>query len=316
MSKKAPKANYQTMSPQPIEGQVTDRQAQFRKLTRSAPAERGSERAFLASKLTMLRTHPGIAEEKRADGEVALARLFGAKAVEAFDKKKALPIPGGVGYGMFYTNAFRGTFARGTSFYYEIICPNKPGGNVNTWLYLTATNRAQKGVEAFVAYQGQNDTRFKVFDWARSDQWQTNIPLTNLTSYLRSTVAHGRSLQVLVVQNSSVEIGANQWRNQVLLHNRAANRWDLVYQFDYASTTTEQQDGWSGSWGPIVETFQNRYSNTKSLGFLNSMLMARDATGQWGNWSVLTANQSTIRNDDQGFSPLFIDPNFSVVVKS
>jgi hypothetical protein len=155
-----------------------------------------------------------------------------------------------------------------------------------------------------------------VFDWARSDQWQTHIPFTNLTSYLRSTVAHGRSLQVLVVQNSSVEIGANQWRNHVLLHNRAANRWDLIYQFDYGSTTAEQQDGWSGSWGPIVETFQNRYSNTKSLGFLNTMFMSRGATGEWGTWSVLTPDQSTIRNDDQGFSPLFIDPNFSVVLKS
>jgi hypothetical protein len=71
MAKRAPKLNYQTMPPQLLEGPVSDRQAQFRKLTRSAPAERASERAFLASKLTMLRTHPGITEEKRASGEAS-----------------------------------------------------------------------------------------------------------------------------------------------------------------------------------------------------------------------------------------------------
>ena len=304
------------MPPQPMEGRVLDRQAQFRIFTRSAPAERCSERAFLAHKLTLLRTHPGITEEKRADGEAMLARLFGAKALEAVDKKKTEPVPGGVGYGMFYTNRFRAAFARGTSFYYEIVCPNQPGGNVNDALYLTGTNRAQKGVEAFIAYKGQDDMRFRVFDWARSDQWQTDIPLAKLTPHLRSTVAHGRGMQVLCVQNSSVEIGMNQWRNEVLLHNRAANLWDLIYRFDYSSTTAEQQGGFVGSWGPIVETFQNRYANTRSLGFLNTMLMSRNADGRWRNWGVLTASQSKIRNDDQGLSPLFLDPNYSLVVTS
>jgi hypothetical protein len=317
-TKKTSKArtHYSAMPPQPMEGKVADRQTQFRTLTRSARPERGSERAFLASKLTMLRTHPRISEEERAQGEATLARTFGRKALEAFDKKKTEPVPEGVGYGMFYTSTFRTAFARGTSFYYEIVCPTQPGGNVNTWLYLTATNRAQKGVEAFVAYRGQNDTRFKVFDWARSDQWQTNIPFANLTSYLRSTVVHGWSLQVLIVLNSTIEIGTNRWRNEVLLHNRAANRWDLVYRFDYPSTTVEQQGGWVGSWGPILETFQNSYSNTARLGFLNTMLSARNGAGQWGNWGVLTTSQSTIRNDGQGFSPLFIDPNYTFVVKS
>ena len=309
------KIEYEGIPPQPMEGAVTDRRSQFRSLTRSARAERGSERAFLASKLAMLRTHPGIRDDERLQAEARLAETFGAKAFQAVATKTA-PIPGGVGYGMFYTAAFRTAFTRGTSFYYEIVCPHQPGGNVNTWLYLTATNRAFKGVEAFVSYQGQNDTRFKVFDWARSDQWQTNIPFANLGAYLRSTVAHGWGLQALLVWNSTFEIGQNQWRNEVLLHNRAANRWDLVYRFDYASTSAEQTSGWPGSWGPIVETFQSSYKNTRWLGFLNTMLIARNVAGQWGSWGVLTANQSTIRNDGQGYSPLFLDPNYSFVVKS
>ena len=310
------KTYYSAMPPPPMEGQVMDRQARFRTLTRSAAPERGSRQAFLASKLVMLRTHPGITEQERVEGEATLSRTFGTKALLTLDQKKAAPVPGGVGYGMFYTGAFRTAFARGTSFYYEIVCPTRPGGNVNTWLYLTATNRAQKGVEAFVSYRGQNDTHFKVFDWAQSDHWQVDVPFSDLSSYLRSTVAHGKGLQTLLVQNSSVEIGRNLWRNEVLLHNRGTNRWDLIYQFDYSSTTTEQQEGWVGSWGPIVETSQDSYSNTAPLGFLNAMLMARNGAGQWSNWGILTATQSTIRNDGQGFSPLFIDPNYTFVVKS
>jgi hypothetical protein len=318
---------YKTMPPFPMEGAVVDKQSQFARLTRAAPIERDSEHIFLASKLEMLRTHPGLSEADREDAEALMAHVLNLDGREALERlvsertarktrQKTPPVPGGVGYGMFYTNAFRTSFSRGTSFYYEIVCPHQPGGNVNTWLYLTAMNRAQRGVEAFVSYQGQNDTRFKVFDWARSDQWQTNIPFANLTDYLRSTIAHGWGLQVLLVWNSAYEIGPNRWRNEVLLHNRAANRWDLIYRFDYDSTTAEQTSGFTGTWGPIVETFQNPYQNTRWLGFLNTMLISRSANGQWGTWGVLTAPQSTIRNDGHGFSPLFLDPNYSFVVQS
>ncbi len=332
-AKKAAKASrakpsqYKTMPPFPMEGTVVDKQSQFVRLTRAARTQRDSERIFLASKLEMLRTHPGLSDADRAEAETQMARALKLDSREALERrvsqatgkkagKKTPPVPGGVGYGMFYTNAFRTSFSRGTSFYYEIVCPHQPGGNVNTWLYLTAMNRAQRGVEAFVSYQGQNDTRFKVFDWARPDQWQTNIPFANLTDYLRSTVAHGWGLQVLLAWNSSYEIGQNRWRNEVLLQNRAANRWDLIYRFDYDSTTAEQTTGFTGTWGPIVETFQNPYQNTRWLGFLNTMLISRNAQGQWGTWGVLTAAQSTIRNDGHGFSPLFLDPNYSFVVKS
>src|SRR5439155_3619057 len=123
-----------------------------------------------------------------------------------------------------------------------------------------------------------------------------------------------RSLQVLLVWNSTFEISAGRWRNDVYLHNRSANRWDLIYRYDYNSTPAEQVSGWVGSWGPIVETFQDSYSGTNLMGSLNTMLIARDAAGTWGSWGVLTASQSSIRNDGHGFSPTFLDANYSFVV--
>ena len=98
------KADYRAMPPQPMEGQVTGRQAQFRTLTRSAPAERGSERAFLASKLTMLRTHPGISEQERAEGEAMLAWRFGTKTFvlsQFSGYRLRLPLVGGTLTGVY-----------------------------------------------------------------------------------------------------------------------------------------------------------------------------------------------------------------------
>ena len=93
-TKKTPtsKVDYEAMPPHPMEGPVTDRRAQFRTLTRSAPVDRASDRAFLVSKLTMLRMHPGLTQRERAEGEAMLALVFGTKA-----KKKTPPVPGGVG---------------------------------------------------------------------------------------------------------------------------------------------------------------------------------------------------------------------------
>jgi hypothetical protein len=266
--------------------------------------------------MATLTSHKGVNKSDRAAGVAAMEATLSAAGINAASLKKAPPVPGGVGYGMFYTAAFRTAFSRGTSLYYEIACPTPPGGNVNTWLYLTSTNRAQKGVEAFVSYQGQSDTRFKVFDWARPDQWQTNIPFSQLGPYLRNQISHGLPFQILPVWNSTYEIAAGRWRNEVLLYNRAAARWDLIYRFDYNSTPAEQIAGWVGSWGPIVETFQPTYSGTNLMGSLHTMLIARNAAGDWGSWGVLTAAQSTIRNDGLGFVPAFLDPNYSFVVKS
>ena len=182
----------QAAPPQPMEGEVIDSQAQFRKLTRSARVERGSERAFFASKLTMLRTHPELTEEQRR-AEARLEQMFGAKTFQAF-KKNSGPVPGGVGYGMFYTadSAPPSLAARRSSTRSSAASAGRQRQHLAV---LDGDEPSARGVEAFVSYQGQNDTRFKVFDWARSDQWQTNIPFANLASYLRSTVSHGWGLR-------------------------------------------------------------------------------------------------------------------------
>src|SRR5215208_4228727 len=296
---------------------VADERESMEKITKETPRDRRAEEAFIASKARLVQTHPRL---DRAEREQALAQLterVGRRRLEeAQAKEKDQPVPGGVGYGPFHNSTFKSAFAQGTSLYFEIVCPTSPGGNVNTWLYLTGMNRAGRSIEAFVSYFAQTEPHFKVYDWARTDHWQTDIPFANLGSYLGTTSAHGTSYQTLGVWNSTYQISSTQWRNEALLWNRAAGRWDLFYRYDYTGTQAEQTGGWIGSWGPIVETFQSPYVNTNRFGALRTMLISRNSSGAWGSWQLLSSANSYIRTDNAGFFLVFLDPNYAFVVDS
>lgn len=274
--------------------------------------DKGFRAAFERHKLLVAHTQPHIDLEARDAAVKSLVQRLGVHA----QKLLAQPVPGGVGYGVFYTSAFKTAWGRGTSMAFDIVCPTPPGGNVNTWLYLTATNRSGLGVEAFVAYNGQSSVAFEVFDWARNDHWQTNIPFSQLGNYLTTESAHGNAYQVLPVWNSTWMISETTWRNQALLYNHVRGGWDLIYQYDYQATDAQQKTGWVGSWAPIVETFQSSYNGTKPMGALRTQLIGANASGAWGSWALLSASNSTIRTDNVGFHLVFLDPNYAFTVTS
>jgi hypothetical protein len=308
--------------PVPVPGRdmpvdVADLRDAFAKITSETPREKDAEQAFLASKLHLVRTDPTLRKAEREPILGQLTERLGKTSLDVLARKTG-PVPGGVGYGVFYDSAFKSAFAQGTSLYFEIVCPTSPGGNVNTWLYLTGMNRAGRGIEAFVSYYGQTAPHFKVFDWARpeAEHWQVDCPWSSLGSYLGTTSAHGNSYQTLGVWNSTFQIAPNQWRNEAWLWNRAASRWDLIYRYDYAGTQAEQTGGYIGSWAPIVETFQDSYQNTNAFGALNTMLISRNSSGAWGSWQLLSSANSYIRTDNKGFDRTFLDPNYAFVVDS
>jgi hypothetical protein len=268
------------------------------------------QHAFVASKLKLLRTHPGLHPLSR---EAAASKYREQVAATLSATVDADPVPGGVGYGMFYNSAFKTGFATGTAISCELICPTTPGGNVNTWLYLTATNRSSKGVEAFVSYQGQSAFKFSIFDWARPEpqRWQLSKPFADLGNYLGVEVVQGTPCQVLALINLTQQESPGQWVNEVSLLNVAANQWEMVYRFQYEATLQDQTSDWVGSWGPIVETFQDVHSGTSLLGALKTQILSRDSNGNWGQWGHLTPTQSTLREDNKGFVKQFLEENFS-----
>ena len=48
-----------------------------------------------------------------------------SKGVMQVDSESNTPIPGGVGYGAYFTSDFQSDFTTGTTLFYNIICPSK-----------------------------------------------------------------------------------------------------------------------------------------------------------------------------------------------
>ena len=302
--------------PPPLEFGVSqlDRRKEFTAISTIAPPSSDVQRAFIAGKLKLLRTHPTI---HLADRKAAID-TFTAMVGVGLPPQAIGPVPGGVGYGVFYNAAFKTNFATGTAISWEIVCPNPPGGNVNTWLYLTATNRSAKGVEAFVAYQGQQEFTFNIYDWALPEQnrWQPAVPFANLKQYWGAESPHGTECKVIALINSTYQQAPGTWANEVRLLSVQDQQWHLVYQNLYPATLQDQTTGFVGSWAPIVETFQDVYSGTQPMGALKARIVSRDGVGKWGQWTALTATQSDLRTDNKGFSLLFMDQNESWAVHS
>jgi hypothetical protein len=310
MARKSGLSSATVPAPSPMPGATTgDARSDFASITKKTPRDKALEEAFVANKMLVLQTQPTLSRNDR----VSLLGMMPNWLTTGKTQKQ--PVPGGVGYGMFYNSGFKTHFETGTGIYWEIICPNTPGGNVSTWLYVTAMNRSAMGVEAFVAY-GTSEPCFMVFDWARSDHWQTRVPFSSLARYFKSASAHGMPYQVLPVMNMTSQNADGSWDNQVSLWDNAANRWDLIYQYNYAATQSDQYSGWVGTWGPIVETFQNLYQGTAALGALNTKLLSRDGNNQWGSWHLLDQADSDLRTDNVGLQMLFLDPNSSWAVNS
>ena len=121
--------------------------------------------------------------EERRTAERAAHKTIGN---ECQTRSITQPVPGGVGYGAFYTSSFQYDYVSGTRLSYDIICPSTAGGDLSSYLYLTGMNRAALGVEALVSYYLQNSLHFEVYDWAKPDgsRWVVNLSGSQLNNYL------------------------------------------------------------------------------------------------------------------------------------
>ncbi len=155
-----------------------------------------------------------------------------------------------------------------------------------------------------------------VYDWARAecDRWQTNLEFANLSDYFTSKTAHGTSYQVLTVQNQTTQTSDRIWMNNVWLYNYKLDRYDWVYSYEYIASEADQKQSDVGTWGPIVETFQDSFANTNELGFLDTYVQSSDSIDNWNDWSLLSPEQTTLRDDGLGFRQIFLDANYSFAV--
>jgi hypothetical protein len=243
---------------------VDDARDEMEEMSRQHPTTEEEQEAFYLHRQKLLE-ESDLSEQQKARSEVTVE-----KALKYVNRNP--PVPGGVGAGVWYRNG-QLLFQRSTALYHYIIAPSLAGGVTNTWLYLTATNRAAKGVEAFASYFAQENPIFKVFDWAKPEDqhWALAIPYAQLGKYLIALNLTGQTFQALYVINITRLLGGTRWANEVLLHNQETGRRDLVYSYDYTLASNDQQH-WGG-WAPIVETFQDDYGTTNPVGFWESLLV-------------------------------------------
>lgn len=255
--------------------------------------------------------------EKQFEAHRSAQKEASRKDYQVQTASSYMPVPGGVGYGAYYKSSFQNDFTTGTILSSDIICPNKAGGDVSNYLYLTSTNRAAKGVEAFISYYAQDDFHFRIYDWARpsASRWQTNLTRSQLSNYITTKYINGTSRQIITVQNWTVKTSSTKWKNIVYLRNYTNGSFDLIYSYEYTATLSDQRDSYYGSWGPIVETFQTSYnSNLNIVGFYLAQVKSKDSSSTWGSWQLLTTSVTTIRQDSVGLALVFNSPNYTFAV--
>jgi hypothetical protein len=296
-----------------------DATEQARERTRRAERRPDDELAFVESKLRLLDQDTAVPDRAKAPVRADLRAR--AEAI-----RRALPPPplvSAVGYGLYYAHEFRSQFGSGTGIQYHIVCPTVVGGSVSTYLYLTATNRAALGCEAYISYFAQDPPDFRVYDWSVSgeDKLRVTLPFDQYPQYRLNVLAYEQTHQTVYVRNLTYRIGAGLWRNAVLLLNPTESRFDLIYKNDYEATPADQKKDNLGFWGPIVEVFEDSYAGTNTIGFMQAQLATRDSgSGEWApdapQWRHLSPAQSAIQPERLGFERLQLEPNHSFLVKA
>lgn len=247
-------------------------------------------------------------QELRTDN-LPQSQVQKSKATLEEESEIDIPPPGGIGAGTTYLSGTLQTLTHGELHTDMFIYPE--GYNPSTlgmdWLFTTATNRVEKGVEVVgIYFRASPNGSLGVFDWSCSQEypcengspepsWIWTNPFSSFECNIGDTVDPGGHLQETIrYVNKSIRLDDEQpplWENTVYLWNFCNAAWDLVYEHAYRSN---QRDCSSGPfrcswWGPILETFRNPNEPVpliNELGFDNSSLLHD------GDWSTLPRDET------------------------
>jgi hypothetical protein len=287
---------------------MNDVREQWTRDSESFPSTKEQRKAFYQQRIRLVESSE-VSEDRK------LALLEGLNQSledeESHDSEAPLehgPIPGGVGYGAYYRDGSL-RFKNYSVLYYKIVTIPDIGNAANDWLYLTSTNRAPKGVEAYVAYHGQNKPMFNIFDWSKEDdaRFALSRPYDWLDDYLIPHPAGTSQYQTVHVVNSTRRIAGTTWTNDVMVYNQNTQGYDLVYSSQYDLPSLEEENYlW---WGPIVETFPPFPFSINDVGFFDAQLL-QDGDPP----ALLTTTVTDLETNHAGAKVVFDQPNYSFVV--
>lgn len=195
-----------------------------------------------------------------------------------------MPVPGGFGTGIAYMGGALQALNSATLSTKMIVYPEGTG-DMNRWLFTTATNRTEKGVEVVGIFLNGPES-IGVFDWscapdypcdggATSPSWIWTRWINSNTCYYRPQDDGGGHVHNAMNYRNKTEFSGGLWHNQVTFWNYCTTAWDLVYSHDYAGPQKDcSVTGDCGWWGPILETFFDDWLNwpIPELGFSGGQL--------------------------------------------
>ena len=220
----------------------------------------------------------------------SLAELRSASHGAPARASDGLPVPGGIGSGLIY-NVGTLTSHRNAALVTKMIVHPGGAGRLTNYLFTTATNRTQKGVEVVGIYYLSYEGEIGVFDWScmpghpcedgsEQPSWIWAYPLRFVAcNYSPQPDDGGHSHDTMLYVNATVHAtvhGAEgDWINFVLFRNYCRDAWDLVYRHDFAGAQPDcSADNSCGWWGPILETFMpNPQAPIAELGFFGGVLI-------------------------------------------
>lgn len=217
---------------------------------------------------------------------------------------QSMPPPGGIGAGTTYlVGAIQ---ALDSSALYTKMFVQPDGIDPSTlgleWLFTTATNRTEQGVEVVgIYFQDSPAGSLGIFEWSCSSQypcdavtgpvdvytepaWIYVTGFASLTCNIKKTIDQGRHVQnVIQYVNKTAKLDKHNpslWQNAVFLWNSCDNQWDLVWKHRYRASQWDcsvEPIGVCGWWGPILETFPSGsgepFPEINEVGFERSAIL-------------------------------------------
>jgi hypothetical protein len=191
-------------------------------------------------------------------------------------------------------------FANATASRHVIVFPDTVGGDFSSFLYLTSTNRSEKGTESHIAYVRQEPPQFFVYDWSlnKNERLARRVLISKMGKYVFPVSTQGFQRNGILVLNETRLLEGTIWANCVHLGVHADGKlhhFDTVYSNRYElDCNLEQQHRCNGYWGPEVEYFQDFTRPINAMGF----------TGCWliQDGVAVTLNEANTTEHDDGHS--------------
>jgi hypothetical protein len=201
-------------------------------------------------------------------------------------------------------------FCKSTAIRHLIVFPDAVGGDFNTFLYQTSTNRSRKGTEAHIAfrYVPGEAPWFWIFDWSVCDGVLIrHVPVTKMSKWVFPLKVGKIDRKGVLVVNQTRLINDKSWINCVYLgafENGQLRRFDNVYSNTYSldSDDEQQPNDDFGFWGPEIESFQCYKRPINAMGFTGCWMI------QDGKSIALDESNSELHNDGFGLQIFYSPP--------